>query len=291
MFEGYFVAIVTPLKGGILDFDAYQRALDWVIDNGVHGIVVCGTTGEALTLMPEERASMVEFTVSYVNKRVPIVAGVGSPSTYETLAQMELVQRYDIDGIMAQCPYYIKPTQDGLFMHFKAVAENTNLPVILYNNPGRAAVDLGITTLEKLMVFNNIVALKEASSDLSRVTILKQKLRPGFSIMAGNDDTAAGALAMGASGVVSVTANVAPKYCVEMYNYFVSQNYTAFEKRRDRLMQLHKALFVEPNPIPVKYALSLLGLIKNELRSPLTPLSEYNKNTVRCAMQNLGLII
>lgn len=291
MFEGYFVAIVTPLKNGTVDFEAYQRELDWVIDNGIHGIIVCGTTGEALTLTLEERASMVEFTVSYVNKRVPIVAGVGSPSTYETLAQMELVQRYDIDGIMAQCPYYIKPTQDGLFIHFKAVAENTNLPVILYNNPGRAAVDLAVATLEKLMVFSNIIALKEASSDLSRVTILKQKLRPGFYIMAGNDDTAAGALAMGASGVVSVTANVAPKHCVEMYNCFISQNYTGFEKRRDRLMQLHKALFVEPNPIPVKYALSLLGIIKNELRSPLTPLSEYNKNTVRCAMQNLGLII
>lgn len=291
MFKGNFVAIVTPFMNGKCDFEAYARLVNWIIDNGVDGIVVCGTTGESLTLSKVERSGLVKETVNFVNKRVPVIVGVASPSTREVIEQMDDVQKYDIDGIMALCPFYIKPTQEGIFQHFKAVSENTNLPVIIYDNPGRTAVEISVSTLERLMIFNNIVAIKEASSDLTKFVLLRQRMKPGFSLLSGNDDTFAAALNMGAVGVVSVTANVAPKYCAELYKCWVNKDMEGFEKRRDRLMPLHRAMFCESNPIPVKYALSLLGIIRNEIRAPLTTISSSNEQIIRRSMQNLGLII
>lgn len=291
MFKGCFVAVVTPFLSGKVDFESYKRVLDWVLDNGVDGIVACGTTGESLSLLDEEKKELAEFTVRYVNKRVPVVMVVSAVSTMEVLGQMEALHVDGLDAWMVCCPYYVKPTQDGLFWHFRAVAENTSLPVIIYNNPGRSAVDISASTLERLMVFNNIKAIKEASPDLTKITTYKQRLRSDFSVLAGNDDTLAAALAMGASGVISSTANVTPKLFSELIKCWNNKDYTALEKRRDRLVATCKALYVEPNPIAVKYALSLLGLVKDELRLPLTSLSEANKNGVRCALQSLGLVV
>lgn len=290
MFKGYFVASVTPFDSDKIDLDSYHTHLDYLLNGGISGLVICGTTGESLTLSMTEREVLIKDTVSYINGRVPIVVGVASPSLSEVISQIEQADRYQVDAIMISCPCYLKPKQDGLFEYFRAAASRTSLPIMIYNNPGRACVDLSLPTLEKLMDIENIVAIKEASPDISRVASISKFAKGGFSIMCGNDDAAPAAFAMGADGVVSVAANVAPKECMQLYNAWINHDYETFRSLRDLLMPLYKALFVESNPIPVKYAMSVLGMMKNELRVPLTRISDANKPIVDKVMRDAGLL-
>ncbi len=290
-FRGSIPAIITPMRNGSIDEPSLRRHIDWVIDEGSHGIVPVGTTGESPTLSHEEHKRVVEIAVEHANGRVPVIAGSGSNSTGEAIDFTRHAEAVGADAALVVVPYYNKPMQDGLYAHFKAVAESVGLPIIIYNVPSRTVTNISVETIDRLAKdCPNIVGLKDATADLTRPS--RQRLMTGerFIQLSGEDGTALAFNAHGGTGCISVTANVAPRLCAEFQEATLRGDYAAAIRIQDRLMPLHTALFVETSPAPVKYAASLLGLCEPDLRLPLLPPGDSTRRLVRDAMVHAGLL-
>lgn len=291
MFHGSLVAIVTPMRDtGELDFDAWARLLDFHIENGTAGIVVAGTTGESATLSEAELRELTERACAHVKRRIPVVVGAGTNSTADTVARVRWLSGLPIDGLLLVTPAYNKPPQEGLYRHFAAVAEAARKPVILYNIPSRTSVDLLPATVGRLMQFPQIVALKEGVGSVARVRELLGVARAGFTILSGDDATAREVLLAGARGVISVTANVAPRAMSDMVNAAITGDRARAEALDARLAALHRDLFIETNPIPAKWALERMGLIQGGIRLPLTPLAANYHAAVSAALRAAGAL-
>jgi 4-hydroxy-tetrahydrodipicolinate synthase len=291
MIKGSIVAVVTPmLEDGTLDLDAYRRLIDWHIAEGTNAIVSVGTTGESPTVTPEEHGELIRVAVEAAKGRVPVIAGTGGNSTSEAIELTEHARKVGADATLQVVPYYNKPTQEGQYRHFRTIAERVDLPMILYNVPGRTVADLGTETTLRLAQVPGIVGLKDATSDLGRAAEILKKAPPSFALYSGNDDTALALMLLGGHGVISVTANVAPRLMSDMCRAALSGDYAAARAINNRLLPLHFKLFVEPNPIPVKWALAKTGRIQNGIRLPLLPLSAASEPVVLDAMKEAGLL-
>jgi 4-hydroxy-tetrahydrodipicolinate synthase len=291
MIQGSIVAIVTPMHtDGTLDKIAFQRLIDFHLDNGTDAIVAVGTTGESPTLDSDEHCQVIRWAVEHVAKRVPVIGGSGSNSTREAIELTRCTYEAGADAALLVTPYYNKPTQEGLYQHFKAVAEAVPLPQILYNVPGRTGCDLKPETVARLAQIDNIVGLKDASGDLARVLPQRMSCGTEFGLYSGDDGSALEFLCLGGNGVISVTANVAPRAMQRMVAAALrGDNAEAIRINQD-LLGLHSKLFIEANPIPVKWAVQHMGLIENGIRLPLTPLSAPSQEAVRQAMRQAGII-
>jgi 4-hydroxy-tetrahydrodipicolinate synthase len=290
MFKGSMVAIITPFKNGKVDEKAFGDLIEFHIKNGTDAIVPCGTTGESATLSHEEHHRVVQLTVEAVNRRIPVVAGAGSNSTEETLELMSFARKAGADGALLITPYYNKPTQEGLYRHFKLAAESVEIPIILYNVPGRTSVNMLPTTVARLREIRNIVGIKEASGDLKQVSEVIRLCGRDFGVFSGDDFTNLPVLAIGGIGSISVTANVAPADCAALFDAFFSGKQDEALRLHYKLEPLHTAMFLETNPIPVKTALALMGKVVEEFRLPLCPLADVNKEKLRKALKDYGLI-
>ncbi|MFO1123398.1 MAG: 4-hydroxy-tetrahydrodipicolinate synthase [Hyphomicrobiales bacterium] len=290
-FRGSFPALITPMKDGTVDEQAFRKFVSWQISEGSHGLVPVGTTGESPTVTPDEHKRLVEICVAEAKGRVPVIAGTGSNSTAEAIEYTEHAKYAGADAALVVVPYYNKPTQEGLYAHFKAIADAVDIPIFVYNVPGRTVANISVETLARLSHdCKNIVGTKDASADLTRPS--RQRLASGenFIQLSGEDGTALGFNAHGGVGCISVTANVAPRLCAKFQEATLKGDYAAALKLQDRLMPLHHALFVETSPGPVKYAVSLLGHCTAEARLPMVPVAESTKKAVREAMVHAGLL-
>lgn len=291
MIKGSLVAVVTPMhEDGTLDLDAYRRLIDWHIAEGTNGIVSVGTTGESPTVTPEEHGELIRVAVETAKGRVPVIAGTGGNSTSEAIELTEHARKVGADATLQVVPYYNKPPQEGQYRHFRTIAERVDLPMILYNVPGRTVADLGTETTLRLAQVPGIVGLKDATSDMGRAAEVLKKAPPTFALYSGNDDTALALLLLGGHGVISVTANIAPRLMSEMCRAALAGDFAAARAINNRLLPVHFKLFVEPNPIPVKWALAKMGRIQNGIRLPLVPLSDANEPVVLGAMKEAGLL-
>jgi len=291
MLTGSLVAIVTPMhEDGSLDLDRFRRLIDFHVREGTDGIVVVGTTGESPTVDWDEHRLLIRTAVDHVAGRVPVIAGTGANSTREAIELSAYAKEAGAGMSLSVVPYYNKPTQEGLYLHFKAIAEAVDLPLIVYNVPGRTVADLSNDTLLRLAQIPNVVGIKDATANLERGTDLVRRVPKRFAIYSGDDGTALALMLVGGHGVISVTANVAPRLMHEMCTAAVSGETRLARDLNARLMPLHKALFVEPNPIPVKWAAQQLGLVGPGIRLPLTPLSSSCHDLVRNAMRQAELI-
>jgi len=291
MFHGSMVALVTPMNDdGSLDVPALRRLIDFHVENGTDAIVAVGTTGESPTLDMEEHCEVIRLTVEQARGRVPVIAGTGANSTTEAIELTRCAQKAGADACLLVTPYYNKPTQEGLYLHHKAVAEAVPVPQILYNVPGRTACDMLPETVERLSAIANIVGIKEATGNLDRIKEIRRRCGDKIDVYSGDDATALDAILLGAKGDISVTANVAPKLMHEMCKLAREGKEKEARAINERLLGLHKNLFVEANPIPVKWALKEMGLVKGGIRLPLTPLSAKYHETVRAALRSAGVI-
>jgi 4-hydroxy-tetrahydrodipicolinate synthase len=289
-FAGSITALVTPFKDGAVDEAGFRKFINWQLENGTHGVVPVGTTGESPTLSHKEHERVIEVTVDEIKGRVPVIAGAGSNSTAEAIAFSQHAERVGADAVLVVTPYYNKPTQDGLYAHFKAINDAIGIPIIIYNIPGRSVIDMSVDTMARLYELKNIVGVKDATANIARVSQQRWAMGPDFLQLSGEDATALGFMAHGGHGCISVTANVAPRLCAEMQNACLKGDYAAALKVQDRLMPLHDSLFIETNPSPAKYAASVLGLMQEDVRLPLLPVSEGAKTVVRSAMAHAGLV-
>ena len=290
MFKGSITAVVTPFRDGGLDEKAFQDLVAWQIAEGTNAIVPCGTTGESPTLSHAEHHRVVELAIEVAKGKVPVIAGAGSNSTDEAIDLARHAKKAGADAALVVTPYYNKPTQEGLFRHYEAIAKAVDLPIIIYNIPGRSVVDMSIETMARLAKISNIVGVKDATADLARPLKTRVAIGPDFCQLSGEDATATAFLAMGGVGCISVTANVAPKLCSDMQAAWAKGDLATCFAIRDRLMPLHDAMFCETNPAPAKYALSLLGRCLPDVRLPLVGLSDGAKAKVEAAVKGLGLI-
>jgi 4-hydroxy-tetrahydrodipicolinate synthase len=293
MLRGSLVAIATPMHpGGALDLPGLCKLIDFHVANGTAAIVVVGTTGESPTVDFDEHCLLIKTAVEHAKGRIPVIAGTGSNSTTEAIAQTEYAKKVGASHCLSVVPYYNKPSQEGLYLHFKAIAERVGLPVIVYNVPGRTVADLSNDTVLRLAELPGIVGIKDATSDLVRHVDLMRRLPNGksFALLSGNDDTALAYMLLGGHGVISVTANVAPRAMAEMCDAALSGRLEDARSANAKLMPLHAKLFVEANPIPVKWALAEMGLIEGGLRLPLTPLADPYHNVVRTALREAGCL-
>jgi len=291
LFQGSIVALVTPMQeDGRLDQDALRRLVDYHIEQKTDAILAVGTTGESATLTHEEHCEVIRLVVEQVAGRVPVIGGTGSNSTTEAIEYTRCAQQAKVDACLLVTPYYNKPTQEGLYRHYRAIAEAVDIPQLLYNVPGRTGCDLLPSTVKRLAAIDNIVGIKEAVTEKGRMQELIQLANDKFAIYSGDDATAMELILMGGQGTISVTANVAPRAMHEMCRLALAGDRAGAETINQRLMGLHKHLFVESNPIPVKWAVHQLGLIPPGLRLPLTPLSENYHETVRTAMRQAQVI-
>lgn len=290
MLKGSLVALITPFKDGKVDERAFQALVDWQVEQGTHGLVVCGTTGESPTLSHEEHRRVVELCIEAARRRVPVIAGTGSNSTEEAISLTRHAKQAGADAALVVTPYYNKPSQEGMYQHYRTLAETVDLPLIIYNIPGRCVVDMTVETMARLAKLPNVIGVKDSTQDLARPTRTKLACGPDFTLLSGEDGTAIGFLAQGGVGVISVTANVAPKLCAMMHEAWQQGAVETAQKINEKLMPLHDALFCEPSPAPVKYAASLLGLSSPEVRLPLVPASESAQARVRAAMDSAGLL-
>ena len=289
--RGSFPALITPMQDGKVDEVAFRKFVNWQIEQGSHGLVPVGTTGESPTLDPEEHKRVIEICIEEVRGRVPVIAGTGSNATAEAIDYTLHAKEAGADAALVVVPYYNKPTQDGLYAHFRAIADAVDIPIIVYNVPGRTVANISVETLARLAHdCKNIVGTKDASADLTRPS--RQRLVSGtdFIQLSGEDGTALGFNAHGGVGCISVTANVAPRLCAEFQEATLKGDYASALALQDRLMPLHHAMFVETSPGPVKYAVSLLGLCTPEARLPMVPVVESTKKAVREAMIHAGLL-
>jgi len=293
MLSGSLVAIVTPMQpGGALDFAALSRLIDFHVSNGTAGIVIVGTTGESPTVNVDEHCQLIKAAVEYAAGRIPVIAGTGGNSTLEAIELTRFAKSVGASACLSVVPYYNKPTQDGMYRHFRTIAEAVDLPVILYNVPTRTVADLATETVLRLAEIPGINGIKDATSDLVRLVDLTNRLPASgeFALYSGNDDTALPFMLLGGHGVISVTANVAPRAVSEVCAAVRANDIVAARRKNARLMSLHTRLFVETNPIPVKWALSEMGLIHNELRLPLTPLSPRFHDALRAVLRDTGCL-
>lgn len=296
-FYGSITALITPFKNGKVDYAAFEKFIEWQVSEGSHGLVPSGTTGESPTLDYDETKLIFELCVATVKtatgnsgKKCPVIAGTGSNSTREAIELSQIAQDAGADALLQVAPYYNKPTQDGIYAHFKAVHDSTDLPIILYNIPGRSVVEISVDTVLRLAELPRIVGLKDATSDLTRTNLMRQSIKKGFSILSGEDGLAAGYLAQGADGCISVTSNVAPALCAELQNAWIAQDMKRFAEIQALLAPLNKALFVEPNPAPIKYACSTLGLCSDEVRLPMLVATAAARKQVDAGMAHAGLL-
>jgi len=290
MFWGSICALVTPFKDGKVDEPGYQSLIDWHIAQGTHALVPVGTTGESPTLSHDEHRRVVELCVETVAGRVPVIAGTGSNSTEEAIELTRHAQKAGASAALVVTPYYNKPTQEGLYQHFKAIHDAAELPIIIYNIPPRCVVDMTVETMARLAALPRIVGVKDATADLVRPLKTRLRIGPAFCQLSGEDATVTAFLAQGGVGCISVTANVAPRLCADLHNAWRAGAFDTVFALRDRLMPLHAAMFVETSPAPVKYALSLLGRCSESVRLPLVPLAEPSRAVVRAALVETGLL-
>jgi 4-hydroxy-tetrahydrodipicolinate synthase len=291
-FKGSITALITPFKDGKVDARALQKLVEWQIDQGTHGLVPCGTTGESPTLTHDEHRRVVELCVEAAAGRVPVIAGTGSNATAEAIELTHHAQSAGADGVLVVTPYYNKPTQEGLYLHFKAINDCADVPIIIYNIPGRSVIDMSVETMARLFKLKNIVGLKDATANMSRASLQRAALgSTDFIQLSGEDATALGFMAHGGQGCISVTANVAPALCAEFQLACLAGNFRLALQLQDRLMPLHDALFVESNPGPVKYAASRLGLCSADTRLPLAPLAPASRKKVDDALAAVGLVL
>jgi 4-hydroxy-tetrahydrodipicolinate synthase len=290
MFKGSLTALITPFRNGKVDDQAFQSFVDWQIKEGVHGLVPCGTTGESPTLSHAEHKRIVELCVETAKGRVPVIAGTGSNSTAEAIDFAKHAQKAGADAQLVVTPYYNKPTQEGLYRHFKAIHDACELPIIVYNIPPRSVIDMTVETMARLAKLPRIVGVKDATNDLARPVRTKLAIGPEFSILSGEDGTALALLAQSGHGCISVTSNVAPRLCSEMHKAWQQGDIATAQSINEKLMPLHLALFAETSPAPVKYAASLLGLSTADVRLPLCEIQDATKAKVREAMVHVGLI-
>jgi 4-hydroxy-tetrahydrodipicolinate synthase len=289
-FRGSFTALITPFKDGAVDAKAFEALCDWQIAEGTNGLVPVGTTGESPTLSHAEHKKVVEIAIGTAKGRVPVMAGCGSNSTEEAIDFSKHAEKAGADALLHVCPYYNRPTQEGLYAHFAAIANAVGLPIFIYNIPGRSAVDMSVETMARLAAIENIVGVKDAAGSAGRVTEQRLACGPDFVQLCGDDGLALGFNAHGAVGCISVTSNVAPRLCAEFQAASLSGDLAKARALNDRLMPLHKALFVESSPAPVKFAASLLGKSTDEVRLPLVKASETARAAVKSAMVSAGLV-
>ncbi len=290
MLRGSLVALVTPFKNGQVDVDTLKKLVEWHIEQGTHGLVPVGTTGESPTLTHEEHEMVVTETVKAAAGRVPVVAGAGSNNTAESLRHMKHAKAVGADAALVVTPYYNKPTQEGLYAHFATLHDAVELPIVIYNIPPRSVVDMSPKTMGELAKLPRIIGVKDATGDLSRVSQQRITCGVDFLQISGEDATAHGFNAQGGVGCISVTANVAPALCSALQSACLTGDYAKALEIQDRLMPLHQAVFTEPGLVGVKFAMSELGLCSDEVRLPLTPLTEGTKNLLRAALRHAGLI-
>ena len=290
MFKGSIPAVITPFHQNEVDYDSLHKILNYLIQKGSHGLVPCGTTGESPTLSHDEHKKIIEETIRITDKRIPVIAGTGSNNTLEAIEYTDHAERTGADAALVVTPYYNKPTQSGLFEHYKAIAEKTNIPIIIYNIPGRSIVDMSIETMIELSKIKNIIGVKDATNDLFRPLLTKRKMQSNFCYLSGEDGTALAYLAQGGHGCISVTANVAPELCSEMHRAWHDNNITKAQDINLKLSLLHNALFIESSPGPVKYAASLLNLCREDTRLPLSEITENTKNIIKSTLKELNLI-
>jgi len=289
-FRGSFTALVTPFKDDALDQKAFRDLVEWQIGEGTNGLVPVGTTGESPTLSHDEHNQVVEWCVDQARGRVPVIAGAGSNSTREAIELSQHAEKAGADAVLIVTPYYNKPTQEGLFQHYKAINDAIGIPIIIYNIPGRSVIDMSVDTMKRLYELKNIAGVKDATANMVRVSQQRAVLGEGFNQLSGEDATALGFMAHGGDGCISVTSNVAPRLCAEFQSACLRGDYAAALVLQDKLMPLHQNLFIETNPAPAKYALSILGKITDTVRLPMVPLGEKSKAAVRDAMVHAGLV-
>ena len=293
MFKGSNVALITPFKNNKLDIDAYIKLIHFHLKNGTNGLVPAGTTGESPTLDHSEHEKVIELCVQEAKGKIPIIAGTGSNSTQEAISLTKHAEKVGADGVLIVTPYYNKPTQEGLYQHYKAINDNTSLPIIIYNIPSRCVIDMSVDTMAKLFELKNIAGVKDATGDLNRLDQQLKKMGPEFILLTGEDGLAFDFNKRGGVGCISVTANVAPKLCSEMQKLSKSnsENDLNQAKKIDKFLQpLHKSLFIESNPAPVKYAAKLLGLCEDSIRLPLVNIKKETQQEVKKALINANLI-
>ncbi len=290
MFKGSFTALITPFRNGELDEDAFGRIVEWQISEGTHGLVPVGTTGESPTLSHAEHKRLVELTVETAQRRVPVIAGAGSNSTREAIDFTRHAKKVGADAVLVVTPYYNKPTQEGLFQHFKAINDAVVLPLLVYSVPGRSVVDMSVDTMARCFELKNVVGVKDATANLARASQQRAAMGAQFNMLSGEDATALGFMAHGGHGCISVASNVAPRLCAEFQNACLAGDYKTALALQDRLMPLHDALFCESNPGPVKYAASRLGLCSADTRLPLVPISQASQRIVDAALAQVGLV-
>ncbi len=290
MLKGSITALVTPVRDGRLDEDAFRAFVEWQIAEGSHGLVPVGTTGESPTLTHAEHKRVVEICIEVANGRVPVIAGAGSNNTHEAIELARHAEKAGADGLLVVTPYYNKPSQEGMYQHFKAINDTVGIPILIYNIPGRCVVDMSIDTMKRLYELKNIVGVKDATGNLARTALQRHAMGPDFIQLSGEDMTALALMAHGGQGCISVTSNVAPKQCADMQAACLAGDYKAALVMQDRLTPLHAALFVDPNPAGPKYALSVLGKMGQELRLPMLPASSAARAAIKSAMLHAGLV-
>ena len=294
MFKGSIVALITPFKENKLDEDCYISLIHYHLKNGTSGLVPAGTTGESPTLNHTEHEKVIKLCVEESNGKIPVIAGTGSNSTEEAISLTKYAEKVGADAALVVTPYYNKPTQEGLYQHFKSINDNCSIPIIIYNIPPRSVVDMSVDTMARLFELKNIVGVKDATGDLNRVDLQKKKMGKEFIQLSGEDGTALEFNSRGGVGCISVTANIAPKLCSEFQEASLSKNNSNLlakaKEINDKLMPLHKSLFVESSPSPVKYGASLLKLCSDEVRLPLVKITEETKKIVKSSMENANLL-
>ena len=293
MFKGSNVALITPFKDNNLDEENYIKLINFHLENNTNGLVPAGTTGESPTLSHKEHEKVIEICINETKGKIPVIAGTGSNSTEEAVALTKHAEKAGADGALVVTPYYNKPTQEGLYQHYKTINDNTSLPIIIYNIPSRCVIDMSVDTMEKLFELKNIAGVKDATGDLNRLDQTIKKLGPEFIQLTGEDGLAFKFNRRGGVGIISVTANIAPKLCSDMQKYSKSKSDNEIKEaeRIDEMLQpLHKSLFIESNPAPVKYASKLLGLCDDEIRLPLVKIKKETQEEVKKALSSAKLI-
>ena len=288
-FRGSFTALVTPFKNGSVDEKAFRDIVDWQISEGTNGLVPVGTTGESPTLSHDEHKQVVEWCIDQADGHVPVIAGSGSNSTAEAIELSRHAEEAGADAVLIVTPYYNKPTQEGLYQHYKAINDAIGIPIIIYNIPGRSIVDMSVETMARLYELKNIAGVKDATANMARVSQQRAAMGPDFNQLSGEDITALGFMVHGGHGCISVTSNVAPRLCAEFQAACLKGDFAGALKLQDKLTPLHINLFVETSPAPIKYAMSLIGKCANTVRLPMVPASEKAQTAVRQAMVHAGL--
>ncbi len=290
MFSGSFVAIVTPLKNGKIDFEKFAELIQMHIDKGTNGLVPCGTTGESATMSHNEHKEVIKFVVQVTKNRIPVIAGTGSNNTAEALELTKYAKDVGADGALVITPYYNKPPQEGLYLHYKEIATKVNIPIIIYNVPGRTGISIEPETVAKLREFKNIVGIKEASGVLDNVSKIIKLCGNDFDVLSGDDSLTLPMLILGAKGIISVVANLVPQDMANMVKAFNKGDLEEAKRLHYKMFPLIKAVFIETNPIPVKTALGMMNICSSELRLPLSPMSEGNLTKLKKVMKEYGLL-